>query len=143
MVGTCGLGGIIMKSLRMDGQTGIDWVDEQHRDLQDVIDRAVIMILERTEKEEVMGKLDEFLSTWERHCQSEEAHINKINSPRITVMQSEHERVKMRFAKLKGYYVENPDIFQDSTALFELRNLLIKHVIDFDVIELRNPHPAK
>lgn len=77
-----------MKSLRVDGHTGIDWVDDQHRDLQDAIDKFVIMILERTDKEQVTEQFDNFSSMWGRHCQSEEAYINKINSPRLKVMQA-------------------------------------------------------
>ncbi len=132
-----------MKSLSVDGQTGIDWVDDQHGDLQDAIDRLVIMILEKTAKEEVIEQFEEFSSMWKKHCQSEEAYIEHINSPRLKVMKAEHARVNSRYAMMKGYYQENQDSFQDSTALFELRNLLIKHVVDFDTVELKNPHPNK
>ncbi len=132
-----------MTSLKVDGSTGIDWIDEQHGDLLAVIDRLVVMILEKTGRDEVTDQFDKYSSMWERHCQSEEAHIKHINSPRLKVMKAEHARVSARFEKLEGWYLENPDVFQDSTELFELRNLLIKHVVDFDTVELRNPHPTK
>lgn len=132
-----------MKSLKVDGHTGIDWIDKQHEELQDVLDKLVIMILENTGKEEVAERFVNFSAMWERHCRSEEAYIKKINFPRLNVMQNEHKRMNTRFAEMEAYYLESPEQFKYSTDLFELRNLVIIHIVDFDTVELKNPHPNK
>ena len=56
---------------------GIDWLDEQHEELQSTLDRLVVMALEKADSDELAELIVKFSAMFEAHCRDEEDHIAK------------------------------------------------------------------
>ena len=112
-------------------ETGITGMDEQHRQLVELINRMYPMVRDREGLEELDTVLAEMESYAERHLQDEEQLLAEHGYPGLADQEHSHQEYRQKMIELKELLAG--DRQQAAREIYHfLRKWLIEHIIDED-----------
>ena len=119
-----------------DCMTGITMVDEEHRQLFDTINQAVILTnSEENLSSEVKSLLLVLKQYTETHFKHEEEYMQEINDPELSRQKREHQEF---IEKLEEFPLEKLDGFDGKQVLRELLDYLTRwlyhHILGSDIM---------
>ena len=125
-----------MYQFTKDCMTGITMVDEEHRQLFDTINQAIIISdAEKDLSSEVKSLLLVLKQYTERHFEHEEEYMKKINDPELDRQKREHQAF---IEKLEEFPLEKPDNSDGKQVLRELLDYLSRwlyhHILGSDIM---------
>jgi hemerythrin len=93
-------------------ETGIELIDNQHRELIKRIDALDLAIFKGTGKVELVRMLEYLASYVEEHFEAEEEMMMKVNYPDFTSHYEEHKKFKAIYARiLQEYNIKGADSY--------------------------------
>ena len=94
-----------------DYQTGIQQIDEQHRELIDAINALHSMLYTAQTPDELVKPFSELLQCVQRHCDTEEDLMCTYAYPDYIEQRIEHEQFLERLVNLFLHYHDTPTQF--------------------------------
>ena len=103
---------------------GVEEVDDDHKRLVEILNRAVHAVGEQKTKQTVGGILDELIEYTAFHFSHEEVLMEDTKYPVLEHHRAEHERLVQRVVNFKQGYQES------SIDLVAIANFLVEWLID-------------
>lgn len=110
--------------------TGTETLDEQHRLLDGLSKRVVLGYVDGIEREDLLERLDTFVTTLSAHFTDEETAMVAQNHPRLEAHRKDHRVILSRFDDVRQEVtskgVNSPQLFLDGA------NHMVRHIITHD-----------
>jgi len=106
---------------------GVSIIDEEHKKLIDIINRAIAAKQNRDNPEEISEILNEMMKYTHEHFKNEEAYMVKFNYPMYQYHREEHLDFSMRTLSYQSR-VTNGDYNVANEILEYLKRWLVDHI---------------
>lgn len=114
-------------------ETGIELIDNQHRELIKRIDALDLAIFKGTGKVELVSMLEYLASYVEEHFEAEEKMMMKINYPGFPSHYEEHKKFKTIYARiLQEYNIKGADSYLALELDRQVRKWFEHHIVETD-----------
>jgi hemerythrin len=111
--------------------TGIGIIDEQHRELFEIVERLRRVVQEGTAREAVEALLGDLLACSERHFATEETYMSRFAYPDLTQHVTEHASMLTSLRELLGRLRESHQALALMVPTF-MEGWLKHHISDGD-----------
>lgn len=124
-----------MYEFKEEFKTGIDFIDEQHKVLFEIADKAYNLLKNdfTTDKyDNILELVDELRDYTSFHFKAEEEYMKKINYKRMFTQKIEHEAFIKRINQVDFRSIDENQNESISTLLQLLNDWLIEHIFEND-----------
>jgi hemerythrin-like metal-binding protein len=111
--------------------TGIRIIDEQHKELFQIVNRLRQLVQEAADRQVIEDLLEDLLACSERHFATEEAHMAKVGYPDLTQHLAEHASMLASLHELLGRFRESDQAMAMMVPTF-MEGWLKHHISDGD-----------